>query len=443
MPKSLIVCCDGTWNQPETESQQCYPTNVLRLVRALKPRTSNGDQVAYYDMGVGTGGWWDRWVGGAMGVGLSGNLMEAYRFLVNNWAPGDRLFLFGFSRGAYTVRSLAGLIHTAGLLPKAAMPRFPSVYRYYRTSPEERYKMENVESILEVIDSALQAGRRPRIDLLGVWDTVGALGLPLQGLRKVSRKWVGFHDTQLSTSVLRGVQALAIDEQRKPFAADLWTHAPDANAEQRSHDENRVLQVWFSGIHSDVGGGYSDTRLADITLDFMLGEAEQAGLEFDTSVLELSSPTHRHQGEIHSEYGFPYSLQGKYERPMGNPQRSQDGLHDAINERMHRSAQLRLDEGLPGWNQERHRQAIQQGMPNYTLRAAPRLSVAGDLGVHLALEGHENCQLLDYSRTGARIRCADTVNAGEVLTLYHPRIGQRRSEVRWQNGDQVGLQFAA
>lgn len=443
MNKTLIICCDGTWNAPETEEKQTRPTNVLRLARALKPVGSRGHQVVYYDMGVGTGGWWDKWVGGAMGVGLSDNIQQAYRFLVNNWNAGDRICLFGFSRGAYTVRSLAGLLNVAGLLPKYAMPQFPGLYRYYRTPPEKRQSLDNADDIQALMDQALMEKRRPPVDFLGVWDTVGALGLPIQGLRKLSRNWVGFHDTQLSTSVRYGVQALAVDERRKPFAADLWTHAPDASQERREQDEQRILQVWFAGNHSDIGGGYPDTRLADLSFDFMLTEAEQHGLEFDTRELGLSAPGLRYQGKMHDEYGFPYSLQGSYLRPLGNTQRQPQKLQDSINERLHQSALRRLDENREMLNAENLRAARDAGQAIYSMRSAPRLSLASSVDNRLQLEGHEFCELLDYSRTGVRVRCEDAVAEGEKLTLYHPTVGQRRSEVRWQRGDQVGLQFAA
>lgn len=176
MSKSIILCCDGTWNKPETEHEQITPTNVLRLVRSIRPRADSRDQVVYYDSGVGTGGLWDKWVGGAMGVGLSDNIMEAYRFLVNNWAEGDKLYFFGFSRGAYTVRSLAGLIHVAGLLPKYLMPHFPLLYSYFRTPPSERFNHPAHAKVAELLRTVDALQRRPPIDFLGsgirsvLWD---------------------------------------------------------------------------------------------------------------------------------------------------------------------------------------------------------------------------------------------------------------------------------
>src|SRR5690606_19846103 len=138
MNKSIVLFCDGTWNKPEDELGLVHPTNVLRFMRLLQPKDSQQHQIVYYDTGIGTGGAWDRYVGGAFGLGISCNIMDAYRFLTNNWAEGDRIYMFGFSRGAYTVRSLAGFVHFMGLLHKESMPAFPLCYQYYRAFKEDR-----------------------------------------------------------------------------------------------------------------------------------------------------------------------------------------------------------------------------------------------------------------------------------------------------------------
>lgn len=443
MSKSIILCCDGTWNKPETEHEQVTPTNVLRLVRSICPRANNRDQVVYYDSGVGTGGLWDKWVGGAMGVGLSDNIMEAYRFLVNNWAEGDTLYFFGFSRGAYTVRSLAGLVHEAGLLPKYHMPHFPALYAYFRTPPAERLQHPASARVADLLNAVDALKRRPRINFLGVWDTVGALGLPIPGLRRLSQQWVGFHDTQLSDTVQFAVQALAIDELRKLFAPDLWTHHPDATTEQMEKDENRVLQVWFAGSHSDVGGGYPETELSDLALDLLMDQAEQHGLQFERFGLEQSPLPGRFEGPLHNEYRRGYALQKAYPRPIGKSQRSIAGLQRAINERIHYAAVKRANSSAEMLNRENLQSAISAGVPLYYPRRQARLALVPGQSRTAVLNSGLACELLDYSEGGARIRCPDKPAQLALSGISHPIFGHRDSKVVWQKDDEFGLQFAA
>ena len=142
--KRLVVCCDGTWNEPDQEvddnpADETEPTNVLKVVRGLAP-VDGGQvpQVVYYDTGVGTQGLADKYTGGGLGSGLSENIQQAYRFIANNYREGDELFLFGFSRGAYTVRSLAGFIGAAGLLRKENLRLLPEAYALYRLPADKR-----------------------------------------------------------------------------------------------------------------------------------------------------------------------------------------------------------------------------------------------------------------------------------------------------------------
>jgi len=268
MARILIVCCDGTWNTPD---QGGGPTNVTKMTRALLPQAPDGTaQLVYYDQGVGTtGGRLDRFVGGTLGVGLGQNVREAYRFLALNWEPGDRIAMFGFSRGAYTVRSLAGLVGLAGLLRKGDLDRMNEVWRYYRTKPQDRRP--------DAMNPAWFAGRHPGVDLLGVWDTVGALGIPGNLLRKVGQQWHQFHDVKLGPSVVRGYQALAVDERRRSFVPAIW----DTSAAAPEQD---VRQAWFPGAHSNVGGGYPDAVLSDQAFLWMVDLARPL-LAFDEDYL--------------------------------------------------------------------------------------------------------------------------------------------------------------
>lgn len=272
--KRIVVCCDGTWNEPEAASEdpkdKCEPTNVLKFVRAVSPRAANGvAQVTYYDAGVGTAWGVDRLVGGGFGTGISLNVVEAYRFIANNYVEGDHLFLLGFSRGAYTVRALAGLIGAVGLLPKKFMGFAADAYELYRLPKAERImtaKWREHEAL-----EPLPAARVP-FEFIGVWDTVGALGAPTPIIGGWTRKLVGFFDTQLGDHVRNAYHALAIDERRRPFQPDLWSKA-GANT-------TNLQQVWFAGVHTNIGSGYKNTGLSSLTLNWMMHRALRHRLEF-------------------------------------------------------------------------------------------------------------------------------------------------------------------
>lgn len=286
MPKRVVVCCDGTWNTPdEMRDGAAEPTNVAKL--ALTVLTGNGtNQVLFYEPGVGTTPD-DRVLGGMFGYGLSSNIRNAYRFLTQTYQPGDRVYLFGFSRGAYTARSLAGLIRNCGILRPEHVDRVDEAFAFYR----DRTSHTHPSSIASQLFRRMYSQDSDSIHCIGVWDTVGALGIPdqLPGWERLSnvlhgweRLW-GFHDTQLSSHVRHAFHALAIDEQRTAFRPTLWTADPQA--------EDQVLeQVWFAGVHSEVGGGSRDCALSDIALLWMVDRAQKCGLRVDLTRLEAQAP---------------------------------------------------------------------------------------------------------------------------------------------------------
>jgi uncharacterized protein (DUF2235 family) len=264
--KRIVVCCDGTWNIPD----QVSPTNVVKVALALADRDSSGvAQRVHYDAGVGTTRG-ERLRGGAFGVGLSRHVRECYRFLVENYEPGDELYFFGFSRGAFTARSTAGLVRNSGVLRREHADRVRDAYALYRGRDPRSHPRGTQATLFRRSFS-----HEPRVHFIGVWDTVGALGIPLLGpgwVNVLNRRWQ-FHDTDLSTMVDLAYQALAIDETRGPFVPSLWNRQEGAG--------NQVLeQVWFAGVHSDVGGGYEDCALAEIPLLWLVDRAARAGLEF-------------------------------------------------------------------------------------------------------------------------------------------------------------------
>jgi uncharacterized protein (DUF2235 family) len=268
MTKRLIVCLDGTWNSPD---QGRNPTNVVKIMQAIRPSDPGGTrQVTFYDAGVGAdGGRVDRAFDGFTGRGLEQNVRDGYRFLAHNWEPGDEIYLFGFSRGAFTARSLCGFLSACGLLEPHAMRRLLDAWELYR-QPEEQRARDKL--------AALNAVSRcnARIKCVGVWDTVGALGVPGELLQSLNREHQ-FHDTELCKLVECAFHAVAIDEKRGSFGPTLWQKPKGAPLKQRV-----VEQVWFPGVHSNVGGSYPDAGLSDLALLWMIRRVQaHTNLAFD------------------------------------------------------------------------------------------------------------------------------------------------------------------
>ncbi len=272
MARNIAVFADGTWESNEA----AHPTNVVKLHAALLPKAKRGtQQLSCYQIGLGAAGWkaW-RILSGATGAGLSENVQDLYGYLVLNYRPGDKLFLFGFSRGAYTVRSLSGLIRSCGILRPEHFDRINEAYARYIARGLETHpravRSRNYRQAYAWPEFAEPDGFI--IHFIGVWDTVGSLGIPGTGVDKLLER---FHDTDLSTFTHHAYQALAVDERRSTFMPCVWTQQPGAPAEQ-------VLeQVWFAGVHCDVGGGYGQDGLSNDTLAWMWRRAEQAGLALD------------------------------------------------------------------------------------------------------------------------------------------------------------------
>ncbi len=312
--RNLVVCCDGTWNTPEDMDHGLpSPTNVVKLYNGLI-RDQTDKQDAYYHPGVGTGkGWWDRVAGGGTGAGLDQNIVSAYRWLAGQYKPDDQIFLFGFSRGAYTVRSLGGLIAKCGLVdasgmkPEEVWTPINEVFAAYRKGLEftnpKNYPFHNVAA------GAATKETTP-IYFIGVWDTVGALGIPddlaLLGLLDSADKY-RFHDTALSHIVQHARHAVAMDERRASFAPTLWSNVPAAAD---------VQQIWFPGVHSDVGGGYLETGLSDGALSWMFSEAKKQGLMLWPKVQKQLNPNA--QGILHDSCTGVFKVLKT--RPRTNPQ---------------------------------------------------------------------------------------------------------------------------
>jgi uncharacterized protein (DUF2235 family) len=341
--KRLIVCCDGTWNSAD---QEC-PTNVEKLRRALAPEDHDGNpQIACYVEGVGTKRR-ERLIGGGLGVGLSRNVQLAYRFLVENYEPHDELYFFGFSRGAFTARSTVGVVRNSGILRPDCRDQVEAAYELYRSrKPDDEPNGKAAKEFRQRYSHP-----DPEIQFVGVWDTVGALGIPIDGFRPplISRMW-RFHDTTLSSAVRHAYHAVSIDERRRPFKPTLWVEKETGAVATTTKDQT-VEQVWFAGVHSDVGGGYPDPSLAEIPLRWMVERATACGLAFDPERLVLNreridalrrnagfdvAPDHR--GLLHDSLSLMYRLLIPYDRRL-NPSR---GV--AVNPALAGSAEARYDE---------------------------------------------------------------------------------------------------
>lgn len=302
-PKRLVFCFDGTWN---TLDAKC-PTNVVLTAETILPMAPDGKaQAIFYDQGVGTGRF-ERLGGGMFGWGLVDRLGDAYRFLTFNYTPGDEIFVFGFSRGAFTARSFVGLLRNCGVVARSQAGRIGDAIAWYRerspskapdSLPSRRFRAEVSPAVCvdEGEDEWRQAmiggyspGSAPvlAVRYLGVWDTVGALGVPTryQLLQVFNRKYA-FHDTNLSRLVQSGRHAVAIDERRQDFTPTLWSNIDKLNRNCSTDPDSPnapYLERWFPGVHCGVGGGGDFRGLSDESLAWVWDGAQKAGLALDTS----------------------------------------------------------------------------------------------------------------------------------------------------------------
>src|SRR5580658_6823071 len=277
--KRIALFLDGTWNTVYDD------TNVWRLKSLCK---AEGDQVCYYSAGVGTQ-FGQRLIGGMFGYGLDDEVIQAYQWLIEHYTPDDHVFLFGFSRGAFTARSLSGFISKCGLLKPGSPLSLKQLYARYRkgSTVHTIRELKNIpDKDLSLEDKWLKEYSMPiPIWFQGVWDTVGALGIPFGNFPTISRSQYAFLETDLRINNDRAFHALAIDEHRETFAPTLWTKTIVRDAEAyppRPLEE--VEQRWFVGAHADVGGGYENGLLAQIPLKWLMQKAQLHGLVCSDSV---------------------------------------------------------------------------------------------------------------------------------------------------------------
>lgn len=371
--KNIIICCDGTGNDFGLEN-----SNIVKLFSCLKKE--DAEQIVYYDPGVGTPSTYNSFnpltrklkyvFGAAFGYGLSDNIMQAYKFLMQNYNEGDDISLFGFSRGAYTVRAIAGLVHTCGLMHNHNENLLPEIMRIYD---------DRTSNVNEAFKATF--GRSVEIHFLGLFDTVSSVGWVYNP--KVLRA------TTNNASVRNIRHAIALDERRAFFRQYTWG--------KKHRDNQDVKEVWFAGVHSDVGGGYplSKSALSNIALEWMIVEAKAKGIIFDdldkarSIVDSISDPQLRDQnnsltaawyvGEVFPKMVYvkkqrkgktpkyvplPYVNLGRKRYLRGNIQ-----LHESVLQRMEGRADYRPD------NLPEMKQGVEAVMKRYRDGAEPWLKL--------------------------------------------------------------------
>jgi len=290
MPKNIVLFSDGTGNS----SAKLFKTNVWRLYEATDLRRP--DQIAYYDDGVGTSPFKPyALLGGALGLGLKRNVKHIYAFLCRNYEAGDRIYAFGFSRGAFTIRILIGLVHNQGLASAATESELwrlvEARWRAYRKHASIRILRElRKRMYAHTPSTAAAANPQVKFTFVGLWDTVAAYGLPADELTRAWDQYVwplSMSDRIPSSSIEKAFHALSLDDERQTFHPVLWTEVHEPHNATSTHlDNERISQVWFTGAHSNIGGGYSDDSLSFVSLDWIMQEACNRGLRLIPGALE-------------------------------------------------------------------------------------------------------------------------------------------------------------
>ena len=365
--KAIVLFSDGTGNSAAKQ----HKTNVWRLYQALdlglQPAAGAEPQIALYDGGVGSSGFQPLAVlGGVFGFGLKGNVLDLYRFLCRNYQPGDRIYAFGFSRGAFTIRVLVGLVLRVGLVRYSGEQHLRQqstmAYREYRRG----FTASNLAGLFRKIrDGVLDVWRRfdtsqtgldtfaleEKLAFVGVWDTVAAYGLPVAEMTRAFDRWVwplSMPNYVLSPRVAQARHALALDDERDTFHPLLWDEVAEAESVAKPAGDpgkvapGRLQQVWFAGMHADVGGGYPDNSLSYVSLGWMMDEAGIAGLRWRPGARQKVETAKNVYGPIHDSragmgtyYRYqPRKLAARLEPPDPSTFLMQDPSREAAHGRL-------------------------------------------------------------------------------------------------------------
>jgi len=317
---NIVICADGTWNRPEEDIEKDFPTNVLKLSRAIKPAANDVKQHVFYDWGLGS--YHSGASAGATGRGIHKNIVDGYRYIVQNYAPGDKIFLFGFSRGAYTVRALSGLINNCGILKRQDARLIAKAWKIYKSPSDKHHPNKSAAEKFRADHSHPSRN----IHFVGVWDTVGALGIPFS-LMGLFDRHDEFYDTKMGANIQFARHALAIDEQREDFEPTIWQPRPGVD----------LKQIWFSGVHADIGGSYppdknTSAMVSDTPLKWMLDEASNVGLLIEPHI--QSAITDGSQAKLHKSRKHVYRFKKPLHRPL---------LIDGIPTKIHLSVKTRYE----------------------------------------------------------------------------------------------------
>ncbi len=348
MAKNIVICCDGTGNEFGDHN-----SNVVKLYGALV--IDGVRQVGYYHPGVGTMGaptahnWlskqWSRLIGLAFGGGLLANIGDAYRYLMDIYEEGDQVFLFGFSRGAYTARAIAGVLHMYGLLRPGNNGLIPYIIRMY--AKRTRAAAGMTQTLAVATEFKATFCRDCKLHFVGVWDTVSSVGWIWDPIR--------LPYTAQNPDMKTGRHAVSIDERRCYFRDNLW-----GSEIHKDGIDQDIKQVWFAGVHSDVGGSYAypECGLSQLALEWMLCEAQSFGLVIDpakaNNVLARTLPAQQvppnPAGELHNSLTFGWWLleflphtyfdkktgRERCRIPLGAPREIPEGstLHESVSERL-------------------------------------------------------------------------------------------------------------
>lgn len=342
--KRIITCSDGTWNKLETEER----TNVVKMFDSICKVEKSEDgtemrQLKAYDEGVGTGySWRDRIVGGATGAGIDKHIKDMYIFILLNYQPGDDLYMFGFSRGAYTARSIAGFIRNCGILKPQYFHLVDKAYDLYRNRND--YSAPDSDLMKSFRANFCFEDITP-IKFIGVWDTVGSLGIPLPAYKMFNKLKYKFHDVTLSSHIEYAYHALALDERRVLFEPTLWEKSKTVK-ENPGHNQ-KMEQRWFAGVHSNVGGGYKDCGLSNIALDWLIRKAQGAKLCFNDPPLITKSD--KDKGEIINSYTPMYWFwRPKWREPFKKND-SNESIDESVWQRIEEKKNYREAEVVEKW----------------------------------------------------------------------------------------------
>ncbi|WP_169568926.1 phospholipase effector Tle1 domain-containing protein [Sneathiella limimaris] len=439
--RKLVIFSDHSWKQPQIRSKRRHVLgNAAIAERCLLEQTSKGEkQITFLQSDQDLKGRLSRFFKRRLGIGVRKEVFQAYEFLVNNYIPGDEIYLIGSGRGAFVLQYLAYMLSTAGLLQADSIGKIKQAYIYSRLTGSARRGPSG-----QALRDSFNARVVP-IKFLGCWDTVGSHGAPVRGLRKLSVLWTEFLSQNVASNVETAFQALALDEQNTAITPHIWQGVKSKNL-------RRIEQVWFAGRHMNVTGGQRDSRLSDIALRWLIKKASEEGLTFDIDKLEeLTTPNPL--GQM-TQYGFIdrfFNLFSLFNQPraVGKADTELSRLQIPGAEKLHHTVQER-----------------QKGDPDYRPLAYERLP-AGSLVISqnlddvthstrryerhilncpatlLVNDSRYNGNVLDLSEGGARVWLHLDVPVGTPVTLRSSILMDqgKTGRVVWSKDQAVGLEF--